>query len=156
MSDTVVKVLRGVDVPSIQKFNNLIALKLKEIDPDAFDECIKMSTPRIKDLELIPIVIDEIIAVYPYTVENQAKVLASIYLLFAPFKILQHDNKLPVGIRSKISKALQINCPETISQQSQNINVYWKNQNGRFKAMVTELADKIYNELNEAGFLDIE
>lgn len=41
-----------------------------------------------------------------------------------------------------------------VNQYSQNINVYWKNP--RFKGKVMELANKIYDELNEVGFLDSE
>lgn len=134
------------------KFINLIAFRLKEIDPDAFDECVQLCTPRIKDIELIPIVIDEIIAVFPFNAENQPAIFATLYLLFAPWKIIQHDNKLPVGMRDFIAKSLNLPYPEMVSQYSQNIYVYWKGRH--FKAKVMELADKIYNELSEGGFID--
>jgi len=147
-----VKIFHDLEDVKMNKFHNLVALKLKQIDPAAFEECISFCKPKIKIFNLIPIVASEILSSHPYTAQNRPLVLASIYWLFAPWKIIQHDSKLPVGMRDYITSSLKISHPETISMDSQNIDVYWKNP--RFRAKVIALTDKIYNELAKAGYLE--
>jgi len=147
------KVFNEAKITKKAKFISLVTARLKELHPDAFEECISLCQPKINDMEMIPIVISEVLAVYPWKLENYKTILATVYWIFAPWKILQHDNKLPTGMRDLICSGLKCTHPETVSMESMHLAVYWKNP--RFKEKVTELADKIYNDLDRAGYLEV-
>lgn len=148
----ILKIYEGMSQHEKLRFSQMAAIKLKDIDYEAYQECIKYSKRKIDDPDLLGIIMLEILNVYELIPDNFPIILATTYWFIAPSKILYKELKLKVGFRSVIQQAMGFNHPESVSMNSTNLDVYYKNP--RFKQKVHDVGERILKELQESGYME--
>lgn len=147
-----ISIYNGMSTIERNRFQQMAAFKLKDIDFEAYQECIDYSKRKIDDPALLEIVMNEIIAVFELKIENYKVILATCYYIIAPFKILYKELKIKNGFREVICKSMGFVNAESVSMHSQGLDVYYKNP--RFKEKVHQVGDRIYNDLINAGYIE--
>lgn len=126
--------------------NSLIqiqAAKLREVNPDAWRACYDLLNQPVPDFALIPLALHELLDRYERIPENYHIIIAIIFKIFTPYKLIYPEIRVFNGIRGMIAKALKLNHKTQVNAYSAIIPVYYQRPN--FKAEVAAVAD----ELNE-------
>uniref|UniRef100_UPI001E5E982C hypothetical protein n=1 Tax=Pedobacter sp. Leaf170 TaxID=2876558 RepID=UPI001E5E982C len=110
------------------------------------------SKRKIDDPDLLGIIMLQILEVYELVPDNYPIILSTAYWFVAPSKILYKELKLKIGFRSVIQQAMGFNNPESVSMNSTNLDVYYKNP--RFKQKVHDVGERILKELQESGYME--
>ena len=148
----VLKIYEGMSQIEKLRFSQMAALRLKDIDYDVYQECIKYSKRKIDDPDLLGIIMLEILNEYELIPDNYPIILSTAYWFIAPSKILYKELKIKIGFRSVIQKAMGFNRPESVSMYSTNLDVYYKNP--RFKQKVHSVGERILKGLQESGYIE--
>ncbi|MGN7203929.1 hypothetical protein ACTHQF_06615 [Pedobacter sp. SAFR-022] len=122
-------------------FNRLVHMKLQEVSPDVYEECIRIATPIISEPSLTPGIVRHLVIRNNPKPETMPFVIAVTYYLIAPHKLISQSIKLASGLRTLISDNLGFENPELVNHYSKFIIPMWKNP--RFKDRVIAEAEAI-------------
>lgn len=110
--------------------NRILIDRLKIIAPHEYERAVGLTTPRITDLEQIPLIVNYCEENgYPVNNENIPLILCVIFSLTAPYKLYHCEIRLPAGMRDCISDALGMPSPELVNHFSQFSRVLAKGKN---------------------------
>lgn len=123
-------------------FNQIAAKKLKDIDFDSYKECESIIKPRLSNLNLLPLIMEDILRVHPATPENSAFILGVVYYLFAPYKLYHQDVRMKNGIREIICKYMGWTDAPVVNYYAAMLVSYYKGQ--RWASKVNELGEELY------------
>jgi hypothetical protein len=123
----------------------LQAAKLKEVNLNAWQECQGLLNAPIKDLNLLPDVLEMIIQYYDIKPENYTRIISVVYFLFAPYKLYSSDIRMPNGIRKTICKVIGWNHSTSVNESGANALAYWKG--ARFREEIKTVAEEIQQEI---------
>jgi len=126
-------------------FRHIAAERLKEIDPESYEELEKLVNPPIIDLDLLPKVISDITNIVAVNPENSPFILAVVYYLYAPHKLHFKTGRCRNGIRQIICTALKWNDRPVVNYYLDIMFIYYKNP--RWAAKVKEMADTILKQI---------
>lgn len=121
--------------------NRLVHLKLQEVNPEIYEQCIRISTPPVQDLTLLPDIMSHLVERNERTPENTCFMISVAYYLIAPHKLYSLSIKLAPGIRTVMADKLGYVNGELINHYSKFIMPMWKN--ARYRQRVEQEAEMI-------------
>jgi len=125
----------------IGTIRQIAAEKLREIEPDIFEECENMVNAPISNIDLLPISMSEILLELEPTPDNSPLILAIVYYLYAPFKLTYQNIRCDNGIRGAVCRAMNWKDTPLVNYYGSILVSYYKNP--RWAAKVKEMAEKI-------------
>jgi hypothetical protein len=127
--------------------NRLVHLKLQEVNPDVYEQCIRIATPPVNDLGLLPAIMGHLVERNERSAENISFIISVAYYLIAPHKLHSQSIKLGLGIRTIISNGLCFSNAELVNHYSTFILPMWKNP--RYKKRVEAEAREVMTLIEE-------
>ncbi|TKC01240.1 hypothetical protein [Pedobacter cryotolerans] len=129
------------------KLMQLATERLKKVNYQEYQNCVDLTKGRLHDINLIPLIFQEVIRTYPANPENTPFILGVIYYLYAPYKLHFTDLRLQNGMRQIIISLMNWNDAPTVNYYADRLVAYYKNP--RFAARVHAISDEIYEALKE-------
>lgn len=122
-----------------QTFKRICIEKLKEVAPEAYRECVRLTTPRLKNVKHIHEIIKYVVSQgYDNNSINAPIIIGVVYALLYPYKIYYNNLRLPLKVRDLISKEMGFNNSEMINYHANMLPVFAK---GRWLKKIESLAD---------------
>ncbi len=127
--------------------------RLKEVNPEAYEECIRLLDAPLKDLRLMPAVLVELFTRYKPIPENSAFILAVVYYLYEPWGLSYNVVRSVNGLRQILCDAFKWNDKPVVNYYKSIMRAYYKGP--RWAAKVQQVADEVHQIItsNEADIL---
>ena len=128
-----------------QTFKRICIEKLKEVAPEAYRECVRLTTPRLKNVKHIHEIIKYVVSQgYDNNSINAPIIIGVVFSLLYPYKIYYNNLRLPLNVRDLISKEMGFNNSEMINYHANMLPVFAK---GRWLKKIEGLAVSYLNQL---------
>jgi transcriptional regulator of nitric oxide reductase len=128
--------------------DRLLHLKVQEVNPDLYEQCIRIASPPLRDLTLLPSIMQYMVRRHELSADNLIFMISIAYYLTAPHKLYSQSIKLAPGIREVISNGLGFNSEENVNHYSKFIIPMWKNK--RFRHRVESQAAEILEAITNS------
>lgn len=135
-----------------QTFKRICIEKLKEVAPEAYLECERLTTPRLKNVKHIPEIIKYVISQgYDNNTINAPIIIGVVYALLYHYKIYYNNLRLPLNARDIIGIEMGFISPEMVNYHANMLPTYTRG-NGRWLKKIEGLADGYINQLEHEKF----